>query len=74
MTGAGARTDVMHWRRYFPAILVSAMALADDPSLTSRIGYEVWWRFGLDRPFSLLPQKGQPIAERSVCRKYHACL
>ena len=38
VTGEAARADVMRWRRYFPAIAVSAAtALQDDPSLTSRI-------------------------------------
>ncbi|NCG08997.1 MAG: bifunctional diaminohydroxyphosphoribosylaminopyrimidine deaminase/5-amino-6-(5-phosphoribosylamino)uracil reductase RibD, partial [Verrucomicrobia bacterium] len=38
VTGTEARTDVMHWRHYFPAIGVSAnTALADDPSLTVRL-------------------------------------
>lgn len=37
VTGAASRADVMRWRRYFPAIAVSAKTvLADDPSLTSR--------------------------------------
>jgi diaminohydroxyphosphoribosylaminopyrimidine deaminase/5-amino-6-(5-phosphoribosylamino)uracil reductase len=37
ITGDGARANVMHWRRYFPAIATSAStALADDPRLTSR--------------------------------------
>ena len=52
VTGEAARADVMRWRRYFPAIAVSAeTALADDPSLTSRRGGETWCpqRFVLDR-------------------------
>ncbi len=37
VTGKEARADVMRWRRYFPAIGVSAnTALADNPSLTVR--------------------------------------
>ncbi|MDA0349055.1 MAG: bifunctional diaminohydroxyphosphoribosylaminopyrimidine deaminase/5-amino-6-(5-phosphoribosylamino)uracil reductase RibD [Verrucomicrobia bacterium] len=39
ITGENARTDVMLWRRYFPAIAVGAgTVLADNPSLTIRIG------------------------------------
>lgn len=38
VTGEEARADVMRWRRYFPAIGVSAnTALADNPSLTVRL-------------------------------------
>lgn len=38
ITGEKARADVMLWRRYFPSIAVgSGTALADDPSLTSRL-------------------------------------
>lgn len=43
VTGDAAREDVMAWRRYFPAIAVGAeTALTDDPSLTSRLGDEIW--------------------------------
>lgn len=53
VTGELARADVMRWRRYFPAIAVSAATvLADDPSLTSRCAdSEVWCpiRFVFDR-------------------------
>jgi diaminohydroxyphosphoribosylaminopyrimidine deaminase/5-amino-6-(5-phosphoribosylamino)uracil reductase len=52
VTGASARADVMLWRRYFPAIAVSAnTVLRDDPALTSRIGATAWCplRFVLDR-------------------------
>ena len=53
VTGKQARADVMRWRRYFPAIAVSAATvLADDPSLTSRrADAEVWCpiRFVFDR-------------------------
>lgn len=52
VTGEGARADVMRWRRYFPAIAVSAeTALADDSELTSRMEGETWSprRFVLDR-------------------------
>jgi len=42
ISGERARADVMHWRRYFPAIAVgSGTVLADNPRLTSRIGTEV---------------------------------
>jgi len=52
VTGESARSDVMRWRRYFPAIAVGAdTALADDPQLTSRINDNEWCpqRFVLDR-------------------------
>ncbi|MEC8220070.1 MAG: dihydrofolate reductase family protein, partial [Verrucomicrobiota bacterium] len=52
VTGESARADVMRWRRYFPAIAVSAnTVLKDNPSLGSRIGDEVWCprRFVFDR-------------------------
>ena len=43
ITGEKARADVMRWRRLFPAIAVGAgTVLADNPSLTSRLGGEVW--------------------------------
>ncbi len=43
ITGEKARADVMRWRRLFPAIGVGAgTVLADNPSLTSRLGGEVW--------------------------------
>lgn len=52
VTGEIARRDVMRWRRYFPAIAVSAeTVLQDNPSLTAR-GVEVTWcpiRFIFDR-------------------------
>ncbi len=39
ITGAEARENVMHWRRYFPAIGVGAdTVLKDNPSLTIRSG------------------------------------
>ena len=59
VTGEASRTDVMRWRRYFPAIAVSAeTALADDPSLTSRIDGQGWCprRFVLDRALKTLEQ------------------
>lgn len=52
VTNAASREDVMHWRRYFPAICVSAnTVIADDPSLTSRRDTGLWCprRFILDR-------------------------
>lgn len=52
ITGSAARNDVMRWRRYFPAIAVSAnTVLADNPRLTSRRGDAVWCghRFVFDR-------------------------
>ncbi len=43
ITGEEARADVHHWRRLFPAIAVGAgTIMADDPSLTSRLGDEIW--------------------------------
>jgi diaminohydroxyphosphoribosylaminopyrimidine deaminase / 5-amino-6-(5-phosphoribosylamino)uracil reductase len=52
ITGALARSDVMRWRRYFPAIAVgSGTVLADDPSLTSRLedSVDCGVRFVFDR-------------------------
>lgn len=52
VTAEAARDDVMHWRRYFPAIAVGAnTVLEDDPSLTSRIDGAVFCpkRFVFDR-------------------------
>ena len=60
VTGDAARADVMSWRRYFPAIAVSAAtALADDPSLTSRIDGLEWCpqRFIFDRELTTLSQR-----------------
>jgi len=57
VTGEPARADVMRWRRYFPAIAVGAnTVLKDDPSLSSRIGGEVWCpiRFVFDRELRTL--------------------
>lgn len=43
ITSELAREDVHRWRRLFPAIAVGAgTVMTDDPSLTSRIGAEVW--------------------------------
>ncbi len=52
VTGPAARADVMHWRRYFPAIAVGAnTVLCDDPSLTCRMDGNEWCpvRFVFDR-------------------------
>jgi diaminohydroxyphosphoribosylaminopyrimidine deaminase/5-amino-6-(5-phosphoribosylamino)uracil reductase len=43
ITGELARADVHLWRRLFPAIAVGAgTVMSDDPSLTSRLGKNVW--------------------------------
>lgn len=43
ITGEAARNDVHCWRRLFPSIAVGAgTVITDDPSLTSRLGDEVW--------------------------------
>ena len=43
ITGELARADVHRWRRLFPSIAVGAMTvMSDNPSLTSRMGGEVW--------------------------------
>lgn len=63
VTGEAARADVMRWRRYFPAIAVSARTVtADDPSLTARLGTEVWCplRFVFDGLLSTLSLKSLP--------------
>ncbi|MEC8333571.1 MAG: bifunctional diaminohydroxyphosphoribosylaminopyrimidine deaminase/5-amino-6-(5-phosphoribosylamino)uracil reductase RibD [Verrucomicrobiota bacterium] len=57
VTSNFSRTNVMLWRRYFPAIGVGAnTVLQDDPTLTSRIGEEVWCptRFVFDRELKTL--------------------
>ncbi len=59
ITGEEARRDVMEWRRYFPAIAVgSGTALADNPSLTSRLEGSVTCgiRFIFDRRLRTLDQ------------------
>ena len=59
ITGEEARRDVMRWRRYFPAIAVgSGTALADNPSLTSRLEDSVTCgtRFIFDRRLRTLGQ------------------
>lgn len=58
-----ARQDSMRWRRYFPAIAVGAdTVLCDDPSLTSRVGDEVWCprRFVFDRYLRIAGGKTLP--------------
>lgn len=43
ITGPEARENVMHWRRYFPAIAVGAgTVLRDNPQLTSRVGERIF--------------------------------
>ena len=57
VTSNFSRTNVMLWRRYFPAIGVGAnTVLQDDPTLTSRLGEEVWCptRFVFDRELKTL--------------------
>jgi diaminohydroxyphosphoribosylaminopyrimidine deaminase/5-amino-6-(5-phosphoribosylamino)uracil reductase len=52
VTGEAARANVMEWRRYFPAIAVGAQTVVEDnPSLTSRVGDQVFCpkRFVFDR-------------------------
>ena len=66
ITGELARTDVHRWRRLFPAIAVGAgTVLSDDPSLTSRLGDEVWCpvRFVFD---GLL----RTVVEKSLAKVY----
>jgi diaminohydroxyphosphoribosylaminopyrimidine deaminase/5-amino-6-(5-phosphoribosylamino)uracil reductase len=67
ITGAAARVDVMLWRRYFPALAVSAATvLADNPRLTSRQeGGEVWCpvRFVFDRNLRTAGQGGLYVFE-----------
>ena len=43
ITEEEARANMMHWRRFFPAICVGAgTVLSDDPSLTARFPAETW--------------------------------
>lgn len=60
ITGPEARNNVMHWRKYFPAIAIGAgTALADDPSLTIRAGETTTGcpqRMIFDRSLRTLPQ------------------
>jgi diaminohydroxyphosphoribosylaminopyrimidine deaminase/5-amino-6-(5-phosphoribosylamino)uracil reductase len=61
ITGESARTDVMRWRRYFPAIAVSSNTLLSDNSrLTSRYNADVWCgrRFIFDRKLHTATQAG----------------
>ena len=63
VTGKAARADVMRWRRYFPAISVSAnTVLEDDPSLSSRIDDDVWCpqRFVFDRTLKTFEAENIP--------------
>ena len=63
VTGEVARSDVMRWRRYFPAIAVGAdTVLRDDPSLTSRIGDSVECpiRFVVDRTLKTVDAETWP--------------
>jgi diaminohydroxyphosphoribosylaminopyrimidine deaminase/5-amino-6-(5-phosphoribosylamino)uracil reductase len=63
VTNEAAREDVMRWRRYFPAIAVGANTiLKDDPSLTSRLGSEVFCptRFVFDRHLKTLSAPALP--------------
>lgn len=57
VTGELARADVMRWRRYFPSIAVGAnTVIHDNPSLSSRVGDQVWCprRFVFDRSLKTL--------------------
>lgn len=57
VTSSVARANVMHWRRYFPAIAVGANTISkDDPSLTARIDDAATCsiRFILDRDLKTL--------------------
>jgi diaminohydroxyphosphoribosylaminopyrimidine deaminase/5-amino-6-(5-phosphoribosylamino)uracil reductase len=63
ITGELARADVHRWRRLFPAIAVGAgTILSDDPSLTSRLGEEVWCpiRFVFDGLLRTVVEKSLP--------------
>jgi diaminohydroxyphosphoribosylaminopyrimidine deaminase/5-amino-6-(5-phosphoribosylamino)uracil reductase len=63
ITGAMARADVHRWRRLFPAIAVGAgTILSDNPSLTSRLGSEVWCpvRFVFDGLLRTVVDKSLP--------------
>ena len=63
ITGEMARADVHHWRRLFPAIAVGAgTILSDNPSLTSRLGDEVWCpvRFVFDGLLRTVVDKSLP--------------
>ena len=61
ITGPEARTDVMRWRRLFPAIAVGAGTVqADDPCLTARLPDGEWCprRIILDGRLSSVPETG----------------
>jgi diaminohydroxyphosphoribosylaminopyrimidine deaminase/5-amino-6-(5-phosphoribosylamino)uracil reductase len=63
ITGEMARADVHRWRRLFPAIAVGAgTILSDNPSLTSRLGDEVWCpvRFVFDGLLRTVVDKSLP--------------
>ncbi|PXA04106.1 bifunctional diaminohydroxyphosphoribosylaminopyrimidine deaminase/5-amino-6-(5-phosphoribosylamino)uracil reductase RibD [Coraliomargarita sinensis] len=63
VTAEAARDDVMHWRRYFPAIAVGAnTVLQDDPSLTSRMDDAVFCprRFVFDRHLKTMAAQRMP--------------
>ena len=63
ITGEMARADVHHWRRLFPAIAVGAGTIqSDNPSLTSRLGDEVWCpvRFVFDGLLRTVVDKSLP--------------
>jgi diaminohydroxyphosphoribosylaminopyrimidine deaminase / 5-amino-6-(5-phosphoribosylamino)uracil reductase len=64
VTGEKARGDVMRWRRLFPSICVgSGTALADNPSLTSRLPDETWCpiRMVVDSNLSTFGDKVGPL-------------
>lgn len=76
VTGEVARADVMQWRRYFPAIAVSAnTALADDPELTSRLGGTSWCphRFVLDRSLKTVSAKLRLFEDANAGRTTLVC-
>jgi len=63
ITSDEARTDVHRWRRLFPAIGVGAgTVLADNPSLTARVGDEEWCpvRFIFDGLLRTVLEKSLP--------------
>lgn len=79
VTGEAARRDVMHWRRYFPAIAVGAnTVLQDDPRLTSRIDDSVFCpqRFVFDRHLKTLSTDRLPqlYADEFKARTIILCL
>jgi diaminohydroxyphosphoribosylaminopyrimidine deaminase / 5-amino-6-(5-phosphoribosylamino)uracil reductase len=79
VTSSAARADVMRWRRYFPAIGVSAnTVLQDDPRLTSRLGDEEFCprRIILDRQLKTVQAAQQPklFSDPFVDRTILVCL